>query len=251
MNGSDMMKNDQNPQELLEQLKRSLSDNRSEKEEVIPDETDAMIVEQPQEPKSGKLRYRFSVRRPEQVVDTEESEVEQEYELPTLDELLDVAQTDIGFEAEDAPGLAQAMQETLSPEEIAALGTYGRMPTAQEIAEQAHAQVEAEYAEDDGEYYEEDEASDDFGGFVPSPNAQGEINALNYVTSLTKRAAQEAATAAQAAALESDLAVRAATGTFEAVADGAQAGDGYTDEEYTEQEYVEDGEYTEYADECE
>ncbi len=187
-----------------------------------------------------RIKYSFKVRRPEKI---EQTQVE-DAPAVSVDELLPEADTDIEYDLGEAPDLDEFMGSVLSEEELSDLKRIGSMKSADEIA--AEAAKEAEEAYDAGEepftltdevelvyegqdeYYSsidenvepiivdeepvaaepEDERIRDDGSIVPDADAK--LNAMNYITSLTKMAAtaaaQEAEEIARAAEVVSDAA---------------------------------------------
>ena len=215
------MKNDRSPKELLNELKRSLSEGASEKTQPDPDDGRVVLGQAAEEDNQGQSksgqRYRFTVRRPTKESNGSDEQPEEKPE-EQLAAKISAADTRVDFARAEAPDIAGAMKDILTPEEMTALGRIGRMQTADEIAEQARAEVEAEYAEreqddkhaeSDGDAQEQDDGLD---GFIPAPNVtnKGAANALNYVASLTKQAAAAAAGEREAEGLAGDIAARAA-----------------------------------------
>ena len=234
------------PKELLQKLKESINQGSEPKETVeatpLPAEpaaqsegadelSDAQILaqleEQPVVEPPLRIKYTFTVRRPEPVSEDEEY-------IPeiSVDELLPEPATDIGYDRGEAPDLDELMVSVLSEDEIRDLKRIGSRKSADEIAAEAAKEAEEAYDAEDPlsttdeielvyvgqeEYYssidenaqigaediaDEPEAIDDTAvvdnGVIHedgsiTPDADARLNAMNYITSLTKAAAAAAA----------------------------------------------------------
>lgn len=181
-----------------------------------------------------RIKYSFKVRRPERAEEPEEPAP-----AVSVDELLPEADTEIDYDRAETPDLDELMVSVLSEEELSDLKRIGSLKSADEIAVEAAKEAEEAYEagedpftltdeveliyEGQDEYYSsideniepiiideepvstrpEDERIRDDGSILPDADAR--LNAMNYITSLTKMAAATAAEeVAQLAATEPD-----------------------------------------------
>ena len=243
------------PKELLQKLKDSINKG-TEKPAVIeatsipaePINTDVEYMEEPDDAQilarreeqpvvepPVRIKYSFTVRRPERL---DEPETEKTPALG-VDELLSVVDTDIGYDRGEAPDLDELMGSVLNEDELRDLKRIGSRKSADEIAEEAAREAEEAFEAGDApftltdevelvyegqeEYYssiddnvepviiddepvsepEEEILIHDDGSITPDADAR--LNAMNYITSLTKMAAANAA--AEEAAAEAAEAV--------------------------------------------
>lgn len=243
-------KNEMTPQELLAKLKESIKNdpapaNEADKAQEISEISDDEIIrsyeEAQKEESAPSVVYHFSVRRKqaESVKDESSSQEEQADEPEDVD--IPASDIEINTPAFEASAPVDVMKEFMSDAEIADMQRFAAMPNADEIAQKAKELSSSEKDEaDEGDESLplSDEIVPDDAVTVESGNESEEIkmnitpdeaskrNAMDFISSLTKKAATVAVGAENAAdaAVDTEKAMGAAAGAqnlAEKAVDGA------------------------------
>ena len=227
--------------------------NTSSENNEISDEELISRYDEEEPASSPTVKYHYTVRRREPTVQPEgvqeggtednSSEEEVEAEIPSSDIVIDAPRA-------EAAAPVDMMKEFMSDEEIAQMQRLAAMPDAQEIAEQAKELAERDAQEEDvsldeplsltdqveiaygdsEEYYtklanesgqeaqneQEASAESDKIKMNISPSEASKRNAMDFITSLTKKAARTTTEAATAAGEAAAVAAKAAEDTVQA-----------------------------------
>ncbi len=241
-------KNEMTPQELLAKLKESIKndpapENEASTAQEISELSDDEIIrsyEEAQKEKSApSVVYHFSVRRKEAAPAPEEPVAQDEEAEEPTDGMIPPSDIEIETPAVEASAPVDMMKDFMSDDEIADMQRFAAMPGADEIAQKAKQlaseaeegneeevlslsdEIELDYIELEEDDNTSDAVSaDDEIKMNITPDEASKRNAMDFISSLTKKAASNAADAATVAG---EAAIGAASATAEAANDAAGA----------------------------